>query len=66
MHGRKIVDFEWFGTPEELNHPGLPNYLAWYSHLKGDYPLTQDEWEGYQSLFDEKAMNTLDPFSAAT
>ena len=45
--------------PEKLDHPGLPDYPAWYSRLKGGYVLTRDEWEGCQRLFKEKGMRTF-------
>ena len=51
--------YEWFDTPEKLDHPGLPDYSAWYSRLKGGYVLTRDEWEGCQRLFKEKGMRTF-------
>ena len=35
--------YEWFDTPEKLDHPWLPDYSAWYSRPKGGYVLTQDE-----------------------
>ena len=51
--------YEWFDTPEKLYHPGLPDYPAWYSHLKGGYVFTRDEWDGCQRLFKEKGMRTF-------
>jgi len=48
--------YEWFDVPEKLDFPGLPEYEAWYSKLKGGYVLTQKEWEGCQLLFKEKGM----------
>ena len=51
--------YEWFDTPEKLDHPGLPDYPAGYSRLKGGYVLTRDEWEGCQRLFKEKGMRTF-------
>ena len=35
--------YEWFNSPKKLDYPGLPDYPAWYSQLKGDYVLTRDE-----------------------
>ena len=29
------LPYEWLDSPEKLNYPGLPDYPAWYSHLKG-------------------------------
>jgi len=51
--------YEWFDTPEKLDHPGLPDYSACYSRLKGGYVLTWDEWEGCQRLFEQKGMRTF-------
>ena len=51
--------YEWFDTPEKLDFRGLPKYEDWYSKLKGDYVLTQEEWEGCQRLFKEKGMCTF-------
>ena len=51
--------YEWFDTPEKLDHPGLPDYPAWYSRLKGGYVLARDEWEGCQRLFKQKGMPTF-------
>ena len=53
------LPYEWFDSPEKLDHPGLPDYPAWYSRLKGGYVLTRDEWEGCQRLFEEKGMRTF-------
>ena len=51
--------YEWFDTPEKLDHPGLLDYPAWNSRLKGGYVLTRDECEGCQRLFKEKGMRTF-------
>ena len=51
--------YEWFDTPEKLDHPGLPDYPAWYSRLKDGYVLTRDEWDGCQRLFKEKGVRTF-------
>ena len=37
--------YEWFDGPEKLKYPGLPDYPAWYSRLKGDYVLKLSEWQ---------------------
>ena len=29
--GKSWFPYEWFDTPEKLDHPGLPDYSAWYS-----------------------------------
>ena len=51
--------YEWFDKPEKLDFPGLPKYEEWYSKLKGEYALTQDEWEACQRLFKENGMRTF-------
>ena len=43
--------YEWFDSPDKLDFPGLPDYSAWYSRLKGKFPLTQNEWEDCKRLF---------------
>ena len=53
------LPYEWFDSPEKLDHPGLLDYPAWHSRLKGGYVLTRDEWEGCQRLFKEKGMRTF-------
>jgi len=51
--------YEWFDTYEKLDYPGLPEYEAWYSKLKGGYVLTREEWEECKRLFKEKGMRTF-------
>ena len=51
--------YEWFDAPEKLDYPGLPEHGKWYSKLKGEYVLTQEEWEGCQRLFKENGMQTF-------
>ena len=51
--------YEWFDTLEKLDFPGLPEYEAWYSKLKGGYVLTRKEWEGCKRLFKENGMRTF-------
>ncbi|KAL9982461.1 hypothetical protein ACROYT_G004507 [Oculina patagonica] len=51
--------YEWFDSPEKLDYPGLPDYPAWFSKLKGQYVLTRDEWEGCKCTFEEKGMRTF-------
>ena len=54
------LPYEWFDRAEKLDYPGLPEYEAWYSKLKGEYVLTREEWEGCQRLFKEKGMKTFE------
>ena len=51
--------YEWFDRPEKLDYPGLPDYLDWYSKLKGDFVLKLSEWKASQKLFLEKGMKTF-------
>ena len=37
------LPYEWFDSPDKLDFPGLPPYMAWYSKLKGEYVLTLKE-----------------------
>ena len=57
--GKSWFPYEWFDTPDKLDYPGLPEYGKWYSKLKGEYVLTQEEWEGCQRLFKENGMQTF-------
>jgi len=62
-YGCKLVKswfpFEWFDSPEKLDFPGLPEYEAWYSKLRGGYVLTRDEWEECKRVFKEKGMRVF-------
>ncbi|KAL9968198.1 hypothetical protein ACROYT_G026545 [Oculina patagonica] len=51
--------YEWFDSPEKLDYPGLPDYPAWFSKLKGRFVLTREEWEGCKRTFAEKGMRTF-------
>ena len=51
--------YEWFDRPEKLDYPGLPDYMDWYSKLKGDFVLKLSEWKACQKLFREKGMKTF-------
>ena len=51
--------YEWFDRPEKLDYPGLPDYVDWYSKLKGDFVLKLSEWKASQKLFREKGMKTF-------
>ena len=50
---------EWFDRPEKLDYPGLPDYLDWYSKLKGDFVLKLSEWKACKETFREKGMKTF-------
>ena len=50
---------EWFDKPEKLEYSGLPDYPAWYSHLKEGYVLKLSEWVGCKRLFKEKGMRSF-------
>ncbi|XP_078347123.1 uncharacterized protein LOC144632369 [Oculina patagonica] len=51
--------YEWFDSPEKLDYPGLPDYLAWYSKLKNSFVLKLSEWKACKKLFREKGMRTF-------
>ena len=51
--------YEWFDTPEKLDHPGLPDYPAWYSRLKEEYTLKLSEWVACKRLFKQKRIRTF-------
>ena len=40
------LPYEWLDTPEKLNYPGLPDYPAWYSKLKGCFIMKLSEFKG--------------------
>ena len=52
--------YEWFDRPEKLDYPGLPDYLTWYSKLKGEFVLKLSEWKACKKLFREKGMKTFE------
>ena len=53
------LPYEWFESPDKLNFPGLPPYLAWYSKLKGSYVLSLKEYDTCHRLFRERGMRTF-------
>ena len=53
------LPYEWLDTPEKLNYPGLPDYPAWYSKLKGGFVLKLSEFKECKKIFKEKGMQTF-------
>ena len=53
------LPYEWFDSEEKLDYEGLPEYEHWYSKLKKEYVLTQEEWEACKRTFEEKGMRTF-------
>ena len=53
------LPYEWFDSPDKLDFPGLPPYLAWYSRLKGEYVLTLKEYEACHRVFRKRGMRTF-------
>ncbi|KAK3719348.1 hypothetical protein QZH41_000526 [Actinostola sp. cb2023] len=53
------LPYEWFDSPEKHDFPGLPDYPAWYSRLKGCYGLKLSEWRACKRLFKERGMRTF-------
>ena len=42
-----------------LNYPGLPDYPAWHSKLKGCFVLKLSEFKECKNIFKEKGMQTF-------
>ena len=53
------LPYEWFDSPDKLDFPGLPPYLAWYSKLKGGYTLSLKEYDACHRIFRERGMQTF-------
>ena len=53
------LPYEWLDSPDKLDFPGLPPYIAWYSKLKGEYVLTLKEYDDCHRIFREKGMQTF-------
>ena len=53
------LPYEWLDSPDKLDFPGLPPYMAWYSKLKGEYVLTLKEYDDCHRIFCEKGMRTF-------
>ena len=53
------LPYEWFDSPDKLDFPGLPPYMAWYSKLKGEYVLTLKEYDDCHRIFKELGMQTF-------
>ena len=53
------LPYEWFDSPDKLDFPGLPPYMAWYSKLKGEYVLTLKEYDDCHLIFKERGMQTF-------
>ena len=53
------LPYEWFDDPEKLNYPGLPDYPAWHSRLKGCYVLKLSEWHTCKRVSKERNMQTF-------
>ena len=53
------LPYEWFDSPDKLDFPGLPPYMAGYSKLKGEYVLTLKEYDDCHRIFKERGMQTF-------
>ena len=53
------LPYEWLDSPDKLDYSGLPDYIHWYSNLKGEYVLKLSEFIGCRKLFREKGMRTF-------
>ena len=53
------LPYEWFDSPDKLDFPGLPPYMAWYSKLKGEYVLTLKGYDDCHRIFKERGMQNF-------
>ena len=53
------LPYEWLDSPDKLDFPGLPPYLAWYSKLKGAYVLSPKEYDDCHRIFRDLGMQTI-------
>ena len=53
------LPYEWFDSPDKLDFPGQPPYMAWYCKLKGEYVLTLKEYDDCHRIFKERGMQTF-------
>ena len=53
------LPYEWFDSPDKLDFPGLPPYLAWYSKLKNSYVLSLKEYDDCHRIFRDLGMQTF-------
>ena len=53
------LPYEWFDSPDKLDFPGLPPYLAWYSKLKNAYVLSLKEYDDCHRVFRDLGMQTF-------
>jgi len=53
------LPYEWLDTPAKLHYPGLPDYPAWYSKLKGCFVLKLSEFKECRRVFKERGMKTF-------
>lgn len=54
-----MFPYESFDSPEKLNYPGLLDYPAWYSRLKGEYVLSLSEFQECKKILEEKRMQAF-------
>ena len=53
------LPYEWFDSPDKLDFPGLPPYMAWYSKLKNAYVLSLKEYDDCHRVFRERGMQAF-------
>ena len=53
------LPYEWFDSPDKLDFPGLPPYLAWYSKLKNAYVLSLKVYDDCHRIFRDLGMQTF-------
>ena len=53
------LPYEWFDSVDKLDYPGLPDYPAWHSKMKGAFVLSLEQWKKCKQLLKEKGMKTF-------
>lgn len=49
---KSYFPYEWFNDASKLDHPALPEFNAFYSHLK-QHNVLDSEYDSYQKLLDQ-------------
>ena len=56
---KSLLPYKWLDTAEKLNYPGLPDYPAWHSKLKGCFVLKLSEFKECKKIFKENGKQTF-------
>ena len=54
------LPYEWLDCADKLDYDGLPLNRCWFSKLKNEFVLLQEEYEVCQQVFREQGMRTFD------